>query len=409
MDERYDSPEAAMEKLVRGEIRLHALEEILPVADAVRIRRMYIEDRTGGSLGALSSCALDLERATKRNIENMIGCVHLPVGVAGPLLIDGEYTTGSRFLPLATTEGALVASVNRGCSAITRAGGATVRIIADGMTRAPVFACRDVGHLRECVQWIEDHQEAIREAAEATTSHGKLLEARPFVAGTSLFLRLRFDTGDAMGMNMVTIASEAAATLVEQECGARLVSLSGNLCTDKKPAAINAILGRGKTVVAGVRLDDGLISQVFKTDADTLCEVNYRKNLLGSVRAGSLGFNAQAANIIAALYIACGQDPAHVVEGSSCITTVEREEGGVYVTVTAPVIQVGTVGGGTGLGPQAACLGLLGVAGGGTPPGTNAKAFAEIVATAILAGELSLLGALAAQHLARAHRQHGRG
>jgi len=409
MNEGCDTPETVLEKLRQGEIKLHDLERVLPVEEAVRIRRRYIEERSGTSLSALSSCALDLERAVKRNIENMIGCLHIPVGVAGPLLIHGEYASGMRFLPLATTEGALVASVNRGCSAITRAGGATVRIVDEGMTRAPVFACRDVQHVLECVRWVEGHMDEIREAAEATTSHGKLLDILPVVAGTSLFLRMRFDTGDAMGMNMVTIASEAAAGVVERGCGARLVSLSGNLCTDKKPAAINAILGRGKTVVAGVHLDDDLISRILKTDSDTLCEVNYRKNMLGSMRAGSLGFNAHAANIVAALYIACGQDAAHVVEGSSCITTVERAGDGVYAAITAPAIQVGTVGGGTGLDPQAACLGLLGVAGGGDPPGASARAFAEVVAAAILAGEVSLLGALAARHLARAHIQHGRG
>ncbi|MDD1646435.1 MAG: 3-hydroxy-3-methylglutaryl-CoA reductase, partial [Methanomicrobiales archaeon] len=179
--------------------------------------------------------------------------------------------------------------------------------------------------------------------------------------------------------------------------------------TDKKPAAINMILGRGKTVVAGVRLPEALVREVFKTSGTLLTEVNYRKNLLGSARAGSLGFNAHAANIIAALYLACGQDAAHVVEGSSCITTVEGDEDGVYVSVTLPAVQVGTVGGGTGLDTQREALSLLGVAGGGDPPGSHARKFAEIVAGGVLAGELSLIGAQAAHHLARAHKELGRG
>jgi len=158
-----------------------------------------------------------------------------------------------------------------------------------------------------------------------------------------------------------------------------------------------------------VRLTDAMIADLLKTDADTLAEANYRKNLVGSARAASLGFNAHAANVVAAMFIACGQDPAHVVEGSSAITTVDRVDGGVYVSVTLPSLPVGTVGGGTGIDTQRECLTMLGVAGGGDPPGTHAKAFAEIVAAGVLAGELSLLGALAAQHLARAHQEHGRG
>jgi len=345
----------------------------------------------------------------KRNIENMIGVVQVPLGVAGPLRVKGEYARGSYYLPLATTEGALVASVNRGCSLITRAGGADVRIMRDGMTRAPVFAARDVVHAREVATWVEGHAAEIREVAESTTKHGEFREAVTYVAGTSVFVRLEFDTKDAMGMNMVTIASQKVGELIERETGARLVATSGNMCTDKKPAAINLVRGRGKTVVAGVRLTDAMVADLLKTDAGTLIEVNYRKNLVGSARAASFGFNAHAANVVAAMFIACGQDPAHVVEGSTAITTVDRVEGGVYVSVTLPSLPVGTVGGGTGIDTQHECLAMLGVAGGGDPPGAHAKAFAEIVAAGVLAGELSLLGALAAQHLARAHQEHGRG
>jgi hydroxymethylglutaryl-CoA reductase (NADPH) len=181
------------------------------------------------------------------------------------------------------------------------------------------------------------------------------------------------------------------------------------MCSDKKPAAINGIMGRGRSVVAGVALSHDLIKSVFKTDAKTLFEVNYRKNLVGSARAGAMGFNAHAANVVAAMFIACGQDAAHSIDGSTCITTVDLTETGAYVAITLPSLPVGTVGGGTGVDTQQECLKLLGVAGSGTPPGANAKKLAEIIGAAVLAGELSLLGALAAQHLARAHQQLGRG
>jgi hydroxymethylglutaryl-CoA reductase (NADPH) len=398
-----------IERLKDGSLKLYALERELPPEEAVRVRRAFIEGETGTPLPAIGSFTIGIDRVVKRNIENMIGAVQVPVGVAGPLMVHGEYASGPYYIPLATTEGALVASVNRGCSLITRAGGADVRIMRDGMTRAPVFATRDIVHAKETADWVETHTAEIREAAESTTKHGEFLKAMTYIAGTSVFVRLEFDTKDAMGMNMVTIASQKVGELIERETGARLVSLSGNMCTDKKPAAINLVQGRGKTVVAGVRLSEALIADLLKTDAETLLEVNYRKNLVGSARAASFGFNAQAANVVAGIFIACGQDAAHVVEGSTAITTVDRVEGGVYVSVSIPSLPVGTVGGGTGVETQHECLAMLGVAGGGDPPGANAKAFGEIVAAAVLAGELSLLGALAAQHLARAHQNLGRG
>ncbi|MDD1676958.1 MAG: 3-hydroxy-3-methylglutaryl-CoA reductase, partial [Methanomicrobiales archaeon] len=282
------------ERIKSGALKLHALEKELPVQDAVRIRREFLEKEQGVGLHHIGAFTIDIERVVQRNIENMIGTVQVPVGVAGPLAVRGEYARGSFYLPLATTEGALVASVNRGCSAVSRAGGAQVAILRDGMTRAPVFAAKDVTHAAATVRWVQEHIPEMQSAAEATTTHGKFLGASASVAGTSVFVRMEFDTKDAMGMNMVTIASEKVAGIIEEATGARLVALSGNMCTDKKPAAINTILGRGKTVVAGVQLDSYLIRDVFKTDPRTMAEVNYRKNLVGSARAASLGFNAQA-------------------------------------------------------------------------------------------------------------------
>jgi hydroxymethylglutaryl-CoA reductase (NADPH) len=404
-----DTETAIRTRLKEGSLKLYELEKEVPAVDAIRIRRGFIEYETGIKLDNLGIFSIDVERVVKRNCENMVGTVQVPVGVAGPLMVNGEYAHGSYYLPLATTEGALVASVNRGCSAITRAGGAEVRILHDGMTRAPVFAARSIAHAKQVVDWVAGHTDELRAAAESTTSHGKLIEIMPFIAGTSIFFRMNFDTKDAMGMNMVTIASAKVADLIAQGTGARLVALSGNMCTDKKPAAINGIMGRGRSVVAGVALSHDLISSTFKTDAATLFEVNYRKNLVGSARAGAMGFNAHAANVVAAMFIACGQDAAHAIDGSTCLTTVDPAPTGVYVSVTLPSLPVGTVGGGTGIETQQECLQLLGVAGGGTPPGTNAKKLAEIIASGVLAGELSLLGALAAQHLARAHQQLGRG
>ena len=323
-------------KLKNGSMKLYELEKELPPLDAIRARREFIEKETGTTLENLGIFSLDIERVVKRNCENMIGTIQVPVGVAGPLLVQGEYAQGSYYLPLATTEGALVASVNRGCSAITRAGGAQVRILHDGMTRAPVFAAENVVHAKQVADWVAAHHDELRAAAESTTSHGKMTGVVTYIAGTSVFVRLEFDTKDAMGMNMVTIASAKVAEIIAQGTGARLIALSGNMCTDKKPAAINGIMGRGRSVVAGVALSHDLISQILKTDAKNLFEVNYRKNLVGSARAGSMGFNAHAANVVAAMFIACGQDAAHAIDGSTCITTVDLTDSGVYIAVTLP-------------------------------------------------------------------------
>ena len=396
------------QRLRDGSLKLYALEKELPPEDAVSVRRKFIEEETGVPLSHIGDYSIPIDAVVKKNCENMIGAVQVPVGVAGPVIVKGEYADGSFYLPLATTEGALVASVNRGCSLISAAGGSEVRILKDGMTRAPVFATDSIIHAKQVCDWVLGNPDEIKKETESTTRFGKLTNVEVTTAGTSVYIRLSFFTGDAMGMNMVTIASAKAADLICKNTGARLIALSGNWCTDKKPAAINVVSGRGKTLSAGVFLSDDQIEKVLKTTASSLLEVNTRKNLVGSARAGSLGFNAHAANIVAAMFIACGQDPAHVVEGSLCITTVDPAPDGVYVSVTLPALPVGTVGGGTGVATQGECLQLLGVLGSGEPPGSNAKKFAEIVASGVLAGELSLLGALAAQHLARAHSTLGR-
>lgn len=396
-----------LSRIKSGDLKLYAIEKEMGAKDAVSLRRRYICEETGCVLDAVGDFTISPEPLVKKNIENMIGCVQIPVGVAGPLCVRGEYATGNFWVPVATTEGALVASINRGCGAISKAGGAEVRILKDAMTRAPVFAARSVVHAAETARWAEDNLILLREAAQSTTSHGELVGLTTYTAGTSVFVRFEFDTKDAMGMNMATIASDAAAKVIEEETGARLVAVSGNMCCDKKPSAINVVEGRGKTVSAGVFLPDELIRSVFKTEPSMLAAVNTRKNLVGSARAASFGFNSQAANVVAGIFIACGQDAAHVVEGSNTITTVDELAGGLYVSVTMPSLQVGTVGGGTSLPAQNECLRLLGVAGGSN--GENAKAFAEVVACAVLAGELSLLGALAADQLVKAHQTLGRG
>ncbi len=405
------SKEEIIQKVVKGEMKLHAIDQFVDAREAVDIRREAAERITDTKLDNVGRFSIDETEAAKRNIENMIGAIQIPLGMAGPVTINGEYACGNYYLPLATTEGALVASTNRGCSVISACGGSSVRIFNDGMTRAPVFTVKDVVRAREFVDWVNDpgNFEAMKAKASETTRFGELLDVMPFVAGNNVYLRFSFDTKDAMGMNMATIASEAICDFITGQLDVELVSLSGNVCTDKKPSAINNILGRGKTVIADVVIPGSVVEQKLKTEPGSMVKVNYKKNLLGSARAGSTGFNAHVANIIAAMYLACGQDAAHVVEASSAITSMElTDKGDLYCSVTLPAIQVGTVGGGTGIATQRECLEMLGVAGAGEPPGTNAKKLAEIIGAAALAGEISLIGAQAAGHLARAHKQMGR-
>ncbi|MFC6733552.1 MULTISPECIES: hydroxymethylglutaryl-CoA reductase (NADPH) [unclassified Haladaptatus] len=390
-----------------GEIRLHELEQHADADTAAAARRQYVEDETGASLAAVGDYGFDAEDA-KSAIENMVGAIQIPLGVAGPVPIHGGAADGTFYLPLATTEGALLASVNRGLSAIRTAGGSTARVIKSKMTRAPVFRVQDVAESVEVVEWVRANEGKLKAAAEETTSHGELVDVTPYVVGDNVFLRFGYDTKDAMGMNMATIATEAACVLVEEETPASLVALSGNMCTDKKPAAINAIEGRGRTVVADVRIPRELVEERFKTTPEAIAEVNTRKNLVGSAKAGSLGFNAHAANTVAAMFLATGQDAAQVVEGSNAIVTAEAREDELYASISLASLEVGTVGGGTKLPTQAEGLDILGLRGGGDPPGANADALAEVIATGALAGELSLLSALASRHLSSAHAELGR-
>ncbi len=365
-------------------------------------RRAAVEEFTGVKFEYIQRCGMDYEGASK-NVENMIGVTQIPLGYAGPVKIRGEYADGDFLVPLATTEGALIASISRGMSVITKSGGASVHVFGDAMTRAPVLRVRDLKHCIEVMDWIDNNEPAIQVAVSTTTSHGRLVRIEKFPDGRNLFLRFSFSTGDAMGMNMATIASEAICRLIEAKTGAVLVSVSGNMCSDKKPAAINMIEGRGKTVVAEVRVPKELVESSLHATAEAIAETNTRKNLIGGSMSGMLGANAHAANMAAALYIATGQDPAQVVGCSTTLTTCEDILGDLYMCVRVPTVEVGTVGGGTRLPFQKEALEMIGCLGDG-----KAKKLAEIVAVTILAGELSTLAAQAAGQLGSAHAKLGR-
>lgn len=401
-----------IDAMADGRVGLHRMPAHLSADEKVEVRRQAIEKRRKVSLQNMGRYSLDADRASTQHCENMIGVAQVPIGVIGPLRLRGEYVLDEELMiPLATTEGALVASANRGCRAITAAGGAVVRADNVGITRAPVFRTAGIEQTQAFLAWVKEHEDEIRAATEAGSRYLRLLSIKPKILGTTVFLRFAFDSGDAMGMNMATIACDRVIEdLIEPATGVECISLSGNYCTDKKPSAINFQEGRGKSIHAEVVLDKQVLEKVLKTNARALVELQYRKNLIGSIAAGSMGYNAHFANILAALFIATGQDPAQVVEGSLGVTCVEHHgPEGVIMTVDMPDAPVAAIGGGTGLATQREALDLLGVVVDAERPGAAAMRLAEITAGAVLAGELSLLAALTSRDLARAHERLGRG
>ncbi len=394
-----------IDKLLNGEIKLYQVDREFPADEATDIRRKFLEKKYSISLDNIGNYSIDMQRASARNIENSIGVLQLPMGVAGPLKINGDYCKRDVFIPLATSEGALVASINRGASTITASGGVNTHVISDIMTRAPVIKTESAQQSLKIKQWFIDNFNELKEIAESTTSHGKLIKIDPIlVVGSYIYPRFVYSTGDSMGMNMVTIATEKILDKMACETDAHHIALSGNVCVDKKPASINMIEGRGKSVIADILIPKDIVEKKLKTTAEAMQEVNIAKNLIGSAAGGSLSYNAHYANMVAAIFLATGQDAAHVVEGSLGITTAEARDGDLYFSVNLPDLPVATVGGGTSLEVANEGLNILGVAGSG-----KAREFAEIVAATVLAGELSLVGALAAGHLARAHQELGRG
>ena len=395
------SNEELINKIINQEIKLRDLSE-LGEKRATELRIKFLEKKFNIKLDKINSSILNPDNC-KANIENMIGSCQIPFGIAGPVKINGEFANKDYFIPLATTEGALVASVNRGCSVINMSGGCDTIILENFQTRSILFKTNNIKKTKEFIDWVKNNKKTLTDIGNSTDEYIDILEMEPYVVGLNIWLRIKANTNDAMGMNMVTIAGKKIAEYICENLDIddiEFVSESGNLCVDKKPSAMNLINSRGKKVIASVDISEEVINTVLKTTSEKLIDLNYRKNLLGSAASGSLGYNAHFANIIAALYIATGQDPAHVVSGSLGFTTVEKNKQGVNFSVTLPSIQVGIIGGGTGLPTQKEALSIINI--------KSSKELAEVVASAVLAGEISLLGALCTKELSSAHIKHNR-
>ena len=365
------------------------------------LRRKYLEEKLSIKLENISNFTFTEEQVLGRNIENLIGATQIPLGVAGPLKILKSPKSLNVFIPLATTEGALVASISRGCKAVTEAGGVTVEVENVGMSRGPVFKTDGIEHSLKVKAWINSHISLISQITQKTSSHLKLLKVETTSVGRNLYVRFSYDTGNAMGMNMATIATQEAVKLIEKETKAKCLALAGNYDLDKKPSWLNFIQGRGKKVWAEVTISKKIVAEVLKTTPQAIVEVVESKCHLGSIMAGSLGFNSHFANIAAAIFAATGQDLAHVVEASLGVTAAEvLENGSLYFSIYLPSLQVGTVGGGTQLPTQQEALKIMGA--------TDVLEYSQAVGATILAGELSLIASLAEGSLASAHQKLGR-
>ncbi|KAE8716806.1 3-hydroxy-3-methylglutaryl-coenzyme A reductase 2 [Hibiscus syriacus] len=407
-----EEDEEIIKSVVAGTTPSYSLESKLgDCKRAAAIRREALQRLTGKSLSGLPLEGFDYESILGQCCEMPVGYVQIPVGIAGPLLLNGREFS----VPMATTEGCLVASTNRGFKAIHLSGGATCVLLKDGMTRAPVVRFGTAKRAADLKFYLEDPDsfETLSVVFNRSSRFGRLQSIKCAIAGKNLYMRFTCSTGDAMGMNMVSKGVQNVLDFLQTDFpDMDVLGISGNFCSDKKPSAVNWIEGRGKSVVCEAIIPGDVVRKVLKTSVESLVELNMLKNLTGSAMAGALGgFNAHASNIVSAVFIATGQDPAQNVESSHCITMMEAVNDGkdLHVSVTMPSIEVGTVGGGTQLASQSACLNLLGVKGASKEtPGANSRTLATIVAGAVLAGELSLMSAISAGQLVNSHMKYNR-
>jgi hydroxymethylglutaryl-CoA reductase (NADPH) len=366
-------------------------------------RRDFVREKTSISLDNIGHYSVD-PASTAGNIENFIGVAQVPMGLVGPLQVNGEHARGEFYVPMATSEGTLVASYNRGARLLREAGGAKVTIVDDAMQRAPVFIFEDAREAREFGVWVEEHFDDIKEQAETTTSSGKLRDIQQFSAARMRYLRFNYTTGDAAGQNMVGKATFVACEWIAGNYpGIKRYMLSGAMDTDKKHSQLNTLHTRGKRVIAEVIIPSALLEKVMGVTSETLFKARAITQV-GGLLAGSINTGAHSANGITATFIATGQDVANVAESSAAIVYVDLDsENNYYFSITIPSLIVATYGGGTGLPTQRECLKMMGCSGTG-----KVNKLAEIIGATVLAGELSLMSAVLAGDWVTSHDALGR-
>ncbi len=366
------------------------------------MRRAWLVHNTGHALDATSHTAF-ADEDVRANIENLVGAVEVPLGIAGPLRVNGTYAKGSFYVPLATTEGTLVSTYQYGMRAISEAGGANAYVLGDALDIAPCFVLADARAAIALADWLGAHLADLQAIAAESTTHGRLVDVLPHVFGRRVFAQCVFSTGDAMGMNMVNLAVDRICRHVVAAVPCERFYLRCNYSSDKKPAAINLFRPYGKEVAIDLTMPGEVVRSHLGVSPRELVDFS-ATGRLGSIQAGALGTNAHFANGLAAIFIACGQDVAQIVNASIGFLDLELVgDDDVYVAARLPNLVVATVGGGTALPTQRECLELLGCVGDGT-----ARKFAEIVGAALVAGELAICAALANGRFIEAHRQNRR-
>lgn len=375
-------------------------------ADAHRRRVDFVRE-LGTEIPHLTGDADHPDPGTLRgSIENFIGFAQVPVGLVGPLRVNGLHARGDFYVPLATSEGALVASHDRGAHLVTAAGGAVCLTTTEQVQRAPAFVFDSVTRAAHFAAWAVDQFEGLQAIVARTSNHGRLLDLQTHIEGNQVYLIFAFHTGDAAGQNMVTFCTAAVCDdlLARTPVPPRYWFLESNMSGDKKATALSFLQTRGRNVTAEARIPRALVEDVLHTTPERMADY-WRVSFVGGVRTGSIGVNGHIANGIAALFLACGQDVACVSEASVGVTRLEvTDEGDLYAAVSLPNLIVGSVGGGTRLPTAQECLRIMDCLGDG-----RASKLAEICAALTLAGELSIVGALCAGDFARAHAAFGRG
>ena len=369
----------------------------------IKARQEFVREQTGAPVEHVASYSLD-PGTLPGNIENFFGVAQVPIGLAGPVLVNGEHAQGEFFVPLATTEGTLVASYSRGMKLCREAGGITTTVLDDRMQRAPVFSFNNAREAKAFAVWLRENFDNIAAAAEATTSSGKLLEIQQFPVSKLLYTRFNYSTGDAAGQNMTGKATFAACAWIKQNYPHELhFLLEGQFATDKKTSIVNMLHTRGKRVVAEITLPAALVEEQMHVSTDKLYAARMRGQL-GSIMSVTNNNGNHSANGITAMFIATGQDVANVAESSALYGFSELlPNGDFYASVTLPSLIIATYGGGTGLATQRECLEMLGCYGSG-----KVLKLAEIVAATVLAGEVSLGSAVVAEEWVQAHDDLGR-
>jgi hydroxymethylglutaryl-CoA reductase (NADPH) len=371
--------------------------------EAADSRRAFVRERTDVDLEHVGSYSFD-PGALTGNVEQFVGVAQVPIGLAGPLLVNGEHAQGEFYVPLATAEGTLVASYNRGMRLLYEAGGVTTTIMADHMQRAPAFIFASARDARTFSGWLDDHFYEIKAAAEQTTRSGKLQEIERYTASRILYTRFNYTTGDAAGQNLTGKATQAACRWIEANNDTiEQYFLESNFATDKKSSQINMLRTRGKRVVAEAVIPNEVLNRVMRSDTRLMYRARQVSNL-GGFMSGVNNNGAHSANGITAMFIATGQDAANVAESSAAYVYAElRDNGDYYYSATIPSLIVATYGGGTGLATQRECLEMLSCYG-----TDNVRKFTEIVAATVLCGELSLGSAIVAEEWVEAHDLYGR-